>query len=122
MPRTDQNALKLELMRVRASVERAELLNAMRELRSATQPLRSLLGAAEALAERLRERRDGLPSLAATAWGLLRERPWLLAALATSAGRRGIPRWVLLGGLAAAAAVARFVQRATATPKNEARP
>jgi hypothetical protein len=63
-------------------------------------------------------------ALFGTLWDLFRDRPWLLPVLATSIGRRGVPRWLLMGAVAAAAAAlaARLARAATATPKTVARP
>ncbi|HUL62997.1 MAG TPA: hypothetical protein VLW55_00125 [Burkholderiaceae bacterium] len=105
MARLDQNTLKIELLRVRASIERAEVRAAVLELEDATQRLRGLLRIASGIAQRITETRSGtIGSLVATLLGLLRERPWLLSTLVTIATRSGRRRWLTLAGVAAIAA------------------
>ena len=101
MARLDQVTLRFELLRMRASVEREELRGAVIELRNATQPLCKVLGAASRIAQRIEGRRGGVVSLAGALFGSLRDHPWLLSTLATIATRRGLRRWLLLGGVAA---------------------
>lgn len=68
--------LRMELLRMRAQVERADVAAAMRELRTDTRRLRSFAGAAGTLGAVLRGRRDWLGLIAGTVTG----RPWLAAA------------------------------------------
>ena len=114
MVQLDQHRLKAEILRTRAAIERSELLHAVGELRNSTQTLFGVLGAVSRITRG--RRAQGLASLAATVLGLVRERPVLLSTLATLAVRRGVPRWVLLGGIAILCAW--FVRRAVIA-KNE---
>jgi len=100
----DQARLKLDLLRVRATLERTELRAAVLDLRRSTQPLGRVATAVFGAAQRLAAPRTGSLPLVATVFGLLRERPWLLSTLATVATRRGARRWLLLGGVAAVSA------------------
>lgn len=101
MASLDQTTLRFELLRVRASIERAELRAAVLELKTTTQPLFSLLAAARRLTGQIEGRRGGIAALAGSAFVLLRERPWLLSTLAAIAARRGLRRWLVLGVVAA---------------------
>jgi len=105
MARPDQNALKVELLRMRAVIERAEVRAAVLELADATQRPRRVLAAASDFALRIQGARSGgIGSLAGMLLGLLRDRPWLLSTLVTIATRRGRRRWAMLAGVAAVAA------------------
>jgi len=99
MTHLEQDVLRVELLRMRAGVERAELQAALVEFRSATQPLFGLLGVASRISQRIDDR--GLGTFTTTLLKVLRARPLLLSTLATLAVRRGVPRWLLLGGVAA---------------------
>ncbi|HTT13519.1 MAG TPA: hypothetical protein VMG60_21820 [Burkholderiaceae bacterium] len=110
MVQLDQHRLKAEILRTRAAIERSELRYAVGELRNSTQTLFGVLGAVSRITRGRRAR--GLVSLAATVLGLMRERPLLLSTLAALAARRGVPRWLLLGGIAILCAW--FVSRAVA--------
>ena len=108
MTEFEQNVLRVELLRMRAAVERAELRAALFELKAATQPLSGLIGGASRLKQRIETR--GLGTLATTLLALLRTRPLLLSTLATFAMRRRVPRWLVLG---TAAICAWWVRSAT---------
>jgi hypothetical protein len=99
MTHFEQNALRVELLRMRAAVERAELRAALVEFRSATRLWYGLVGVASRITQRVDDR--GLGALATMLLALVRARPLLLSTLATLAVRRGVPRWALLGGVAA---------------------
>jgi hypothetical protein len=117
MGRIDQTSLKLELLRVRASIERAELRAAVLDLKSATRPLRRLLGVVSGVAQGAQGQRAGMVSLVGTVFSLLRQRPALLSALVAILSRRRARRWLALG--AAAAVVAWFVRGVVASSKAE---
>lgn len=83
--------LRMEMLRMRAEVERDEAASAMRELRGGARRLRTFAGAAGSVGAALRGKRDwpaliagmvsGRPWLAAAALGAVRalkKRPWLL--------------------------------------------
>jgi hypothetical protein len=117
MSRLDSTLLRFELLRARAAIERAEVRAAMLELRSATRPLYRLVGTAFNAARRMEGHGgSGAASVAGTAFGLLRDRPWLVSAVTALAARRGVRRWLLLGALAALAvwSARRIVRRAQA--------
>ncbi len=97
--------LRMELLRMRAQVERAEVAAAMRAVRSDTRRLRSFAGAAGSLGAALRGRRDWLGLLAGTVTG----RPWL-AALALGAVRT-LKRRPMLAVIAAGALALGLVAR-----------
>jgi hypothetical protein len=104
MARLDQTALRLDLLRARGSLERAELQAAVLDLKGATRPLASLLGMASGAAQGLtRARRSRAGSVAAMLVSALRGRAWLLSTLVTLATRRRTRRWLLLGGAVALA-------------------
>jgi hypothetical protein len=109
--------LRMELLRMRAQVERAEVATAMRELRSGTRRLRSFAGAAGTLGAALRGRRDWLGLLAGTVTG----RPWLAAAAlgALRALKKRPMLAVVAAGALALGIVARGGRRAPA-PVDEA--
>jgi hypothetical protein len=117
MGRIDQTSLKLELLRARASIERAELRAAVLDLKSTTQPLRRLLGMVSGVAQVAEGRRAGMVSLAGTVFALLRQRPALLSVLVAIVSRRRARRWLALG--AVAALVAWFVRGVVASSKAE---
>jgi hypothetical protein len=114
MAHVDPVALRFELLRTRAAIERAELRAAVLELRSSTASLRTVIGFFSGHAPKGEGRREGIGSLVLTIVGLLRERPWLLSALATVATRRGLRRWLVLGAVAALVTV--LVRRVVAPP------
>jgi hypothetical protein len=91
--------LRMEMLRMRAHVERAEVASAMRELRVGTRRLRTFAGVAGSLGAALRGRRDWLGLVAGTVTG----RPWL-ASLALGAVR-ALKRRPLLAAVAVAAVV-----------------
>jgi hypothetical protein len=109
--------LRMELLRMRAHVQRAEVAAAMRTLRSDTRRLRSFAGAAGSLGAALRGRRDWLGLIAGTITG----RPWL-ASLALGA-LRALKRKPLLAAIAASALalgiVARGGRRSTADAERD---
>jgi hypothetical protein len=116
MTRADPQQLRLELLRMRASIERAELQAAVLDLRSATQPLRRALGVVSGLARGDGAGRGGIASLVGPLFALLRERPWLLSAIVTIAARRGARRWLMLGAVTAVVALLVRSMRAKAPP------
>ncbi len=97
--------LRMELLRMRAQVERAEVVAALRAVRSDTRRLRSFAGVAGSLGAALRGRRDWLGMLAGTVTG----RPWL-AALALGA-LRALKRRPMLAAIAASALALGLVAR-----------
>jgi hypothetical protein len=92
--------LRMEMLRMRAEVERDEAASAMRELRGGASRLRTFAGAAGSLGAALRGRRDW-PALIA---GMVSGRPWLAAAALGAV--RALKRKPLLAGIAIAALVA----------------
>ena len=105
MARQAQDALRIEALRVRAAIERAEVRAAVLELGDATQPLRRVFGVASGIARTIRETRSsGIGPLAVMLLGVLREQPWLLSSLVTITTRRGRRYWLVLAGVAALAA------------------
>lgn len=117
MARLDQNQLRLEFLRVRASIERAELQAAVLELKRETQTLRRVLGVVSSVAQSGEGRHEGF-AVVRTVIALLRERPWLVSALAAIVTRRGARRWLVLGAVAVVGAwlARRVVARAKAQP------
>ena len=104
MTASDQTRLNLELLRMRATLERTELRAAVVELRRVAQPVGNIATAVFGAAQRLAAPRTGPLPLLGTVVGFIRERPWLVSTLATVATRRGARRWLLLGGVAAVSA------------------
>lgn len=103
MQRIDPVVLRLELLRVRAAIERAELRAAVLDLRASTAPVRSLIGL---VSGGKRSRDDGFAVMVRAAVELLRERPWLLSTVAAFATRRRAWRWLVPGALALLVAMA----------------
>lgn len=105
--------LRMEMLRMRAEVERDQAASAMRELRGGARRLRTFAGAAGSLGAALRGRRDW-PALIA---GMVSGRPWLAAAALGAV--RALKRKPLLAGVAIAALAAglRF-----AKPSRDRRP
>lgn len=114
MARIDPDALRLELLRTRAAIERAELRAAVLDLQSALAPVRSVIAFVSGRAPEGAARRRGFAAVVLTVVGLLRDRPWLLSALVSVASRRSARRWLVLGAVAAIVAVA--VRRVLAQP------
>jgi hypothetical protein len=92
--------LRMEMLRMRAEVERDEAASAMRELRGGARRLRTFAGAAGSVGAALRGKRDW-PALIA---GAVSGRPWLAAAALGAV--RALKRKPLLAGVAIAALVA----------------
>jgi len=120
MAQVDPVVLRFELLRTRAAIERAELRAAVLDLRTSTAPLRSVIGFVSGLAPRGEGQRGGFAPFVRTIVGLVRERPWLLSALATGVTRAGMRRWLVLGAVAALVAVIvrRVVARAPSLPED----
>ena len=119
---SDQKRLNLELLRMRATLERTELRAAVLDLRRASQPVGNVATAVFGAAQRLAAPRAGSPlPLLGTVLGVIRERPWLVSALATVVTRRSARRWLLLGSVAAASAwlVRSFVAKPEAATSDQ---
>jgi hypothetical protein len=99
--------LRMEMLRMRAEVERAEVASAMRELRGGARRLRTFAGVAGSLGAALRGRRDW-PALIA---GAVSGRPWLAAA-ALGAVRALKKRPMLLAAAIGAVALGAWVRGA----------
>jgi hypothetical protein len=92
--------LRMEMLRMRAEVERAEAASAIRDLRGGARRLRTFVGAAGSLGAALRGGRDW-PALIA---GVVSGRPWLAAAALGTV--RSLKRKPVLAVVAIAALVA----------------
>lgn len=108
--------LRMELLRTRAALERAEVAAAMDDLRDGTRRLRSLAAVASNLGAAVS---GGGRSLFATAAGAVTGRPWL-AALALGA-LRAVRRhpWLALAA-AGTLAVGIIVARGRSDPETQA--
>lgn len=115
MARLDQTLLRIELLRMRAAIERTELRGAIFEFKGATQPVGRLVNAVTGVAQRLDARGSAGASIIGTILGMLRERSWLLPTLATLSTRSSVSRKLLLA--AVAGLVAWLVVRLVAEPK-----
>ena len=98
MAHVDHDKVRLELLRTRAALERAQLSAAVAELRGSVQPWYGVLSTVTRITQGAGG--PGLGSLARTVFRLVRGRPLLFSTLATLAARRGARRWLLLGGVA----------------------
>jgi hypothetical protein len=104
MKRVDPIALRFELLKMRAATERADLRSAVRTLDASTRPARTIVTALLAATGRVRPRALGTLPLLGMVFGFARRQPWLLSAIVGFVLRRKTTRWVLLGGVAFAAA------------------
>lgn len=119
MSHSERNrALRMEMLRMRASLERAEMASAVSELRGSTDRLRSFANAAGNVGAAVAGRSGWLGLLASTVTG----RPWL-AALALGAVR-SLKRRPLIAALVVAATVAgiRFAKPALTSTAHKRRP
>jgi hypothetical protein len=113
MSHSDRNReLRMEMLRMRASLERAEVAASVRELRGSTDRLRSIANAAGSVGAAVAGRSGWVGLLASTVTG----RPWL-AALALGAVR-SLKRRPLLSAVVVAAVVAgiRFAKGSASPP------
>jgi len=106
--RTQMRELRMEMLRMRAEVERAEVASSVRELQGGARRLRTFAGFAGSIGAALGSRRDTLGMIATAVSG----RPWLAAAAVASV--RALKRRPLLAAVVVAAVVAglRFTRRA----------
>jgi len=110
-------ALRIELLRARAAVERMQLVQQLDSIDGRTRAVRGV--ARVVLGQRRPSNR--VPTLAATAIGFARRQSWLLPAVASVAARllriRAL-RWLLLAG--AAGATVWWLAQRTSAPRGRA--
>ncbi len=119
MARLDDRAIRLELLRTRAALDRAALHAAVAELRASTASVRAVIGLVAGRGNKGDAAGAGIGMLVRAVVGVLRERPWLLSAAATVVGRRGLRRWLVLGAVTVVIAVVvrRMVTPGPAAPR-----
>lgn len=97
---TEAQRLRMEMLRTRASLERAEVVSAASELRHSTRRLRSFASAAASVGSAFSSRGSGWAGLLA---GALGSRPWLAAAAFAALRSARRHPWLLVAATGAIA-------------------
>jgi hypothetical protein len=117
---TDTNRLRLELLRMRATIEREELAAAVTELRSRTVTLRRVAGVANRLGTAMNGSSPGALGWLAQAAGAFDQRPWVPLVIAGAARLAKHRPWTVALTLGALLVVARARRAAQHSNESQA--